>query len=148
MKSYQATTTINASAEAVWQALTDAGQFATWNPGVVRLEGRIAPGETVTLYRTETPKVSAARVTTFEPGRRLTFTGSGGMPEFMLEVVQSYTITPRNDGAVDLLQQLTISGLMADTLAGAIPDQGPVFAEAGAMLKQRVEQPGASPAMS
>jgi Polyketide cyclase / dehydrase and lipid transport len=47
MKSYDATATIQASPEAIWAILTDAPGYQVWDSGVERVEGAIAPGETI-----------------------------------------------------------------------------------------------------
>jgi hypothetical protein len=44
MKSFEASATINASPEAGWAVLIDGGAYPSWDSGVIRVEGRIAPG--------------------------------------------------------------------------------------------------------
>lgn len=38
---------INAAPDAIWAILTDASSYMSWENGVVRVEGRIAPDETI-----------------------------------------------------------------------------------------------------
>jgi hypothetical protein len=47
MKAYDAASTIEAAPETVWAILTDAPGYSTWDSGVERVEGRIAPGEKI-----------------------------------------------------------------------------------------------------
>ncbi len=46
MKSYESSAVIEASPEKIWAILTDGPGLSAWQSGVVRSEGRIAPGET------------------------------------------------------------------------------------------------------
>ena len=41
MKTFSATTIINASPETIWEILTDAPNYPNWDPGVERIEGTI-----------------------------------------------------------------------------------------------------------
>ncbi|HIM91161.1 MAG TPA: hypothetical protein EYM52_10600 [Dehalococcoidia bacterium] len=41
--------TINASPEAIWQILTDAPAYPDWEPGTIRVEGRVALGEKIKI---------------------------------------------------------------------------------------------------
>src|SRR5688572_29072127 len=43
MRFYEASSTIRATPEAIWDILTDAPSYSSWNNGVVRVEGRILP---------------------------------------------------------------------------------------------------------
>jgi uncharacterized protein YndB with AHSA1/START domain len=45
MKFYEASSTIAAPPDAIWAILTDAPGYSDWKSGVVRLDGRVAPGE-------------------------------------------------------------------------------------------------------
>ena len=50
MLTYETTTTIAASPDAIWSILTDAPRYSQWDSGIERIEGTIAPGEKVTLH--------------------------------------------------------------------------------------------------
>lgn len=68
MKEYSAKTTIEASPETIWAILTDAPTYPTWDPGMIRLEGRIAPGEKITAYAKISPnRAFPVNVTEFVP---------------------------------------------------------------------------------
>ena len=71
MLQYSATATINASSDVIWKILTDAAGYPTWDPGVDRIEGVIAPGKKVTAFTKRDPKrASPAVVGNFEPALR------------------------------------------------------------------------------
>ena len=44
MKEFSASASIEASPEAIWAILTDASGYPEWVPGMVCVEGTIAPG--------------------------------------------------------------------------------------------------------
>ncbi len=46
-KDYLTTAQINASPETVWKILADAPGYASWNPEIIALEGRLAKGERI-----------------------------------------------------------------------------------------------------
>jgi len=50
MKFYDVTEEIDAPPEKVWGILTDGDSYSQWDNGIDKLEGRIAPGETIKLY--------------------------------------------------------------------------------------------------
>ena len=68
MRYYEASSTIDASPDAVWAALTDGASWSTWDSGVDRVEGKIAPGETITIRSKVAPgRAFPVKVTAFEP---------------------------------------------------------------------------------
>ncbi len=50
MKEFSAKVTINAAPETIWDLLTDAAGYPDWDPGMIRLEGTVAPGEKITAH--------------------------------------------------------------------------------------------------
>lgn len=65
MKEFRASTTIEAAPETIWTILTDAARYPEWDPGVDRIEGRIALGEKITAH-------SKLRPGPYRRGRRST----------------------------------------------------------------------------
>jgi hypothetical protein len=55
MRAHDASSTIEASPDAIWAILTDAPRYTTWDSGIVRVEGRIAPGETIKVVSKVNP---------------------------------------------------------------------------------------------
>jgi hypothetical protein len=55
MKAYEASVEIAARPDAIWRVLTDASEWSQWDSGVRRVEGRIAPGETITIHSEAAP---------------------------------------------------------------------------------------------
>ena len=70
MKAYEAAALIAASPDAIWTILTDAPSYSAWDSGVDKVDGRIAPGETITVYSHASPgRAFPVKVTDFTPGR-------------------------------------------------------------------------------
>src|SRR4030088_112963 len=98
MKSYEASAFIQAPPEAVWAILTDAPGLSRWDSGVERVEGRIAPGETIKVFSKVSPgRAFPVKVSDFTPGRTMRW--SGGMPLGLFSGVRTFTLTPQGSGA-------------------------------------------------
>jgi len=140
MESYEATSVIQADPEAIWKVLTDGAAYASWDSGVARLEGRIAPGEKLKVVSEVNPKRAfAVKVTGFEPPRSMTW--SGGMPLGLFRGVRTFTLT--QEGATT---RFTVREEYTGPLLGMIwksmPDLGPSFEKFATGLKQRAEGAG------
>jgi hypothetical protein len=55
MKAYDATSMIEAAPATIWAILTDAPSYSQWDSGVLRVDGRIAPGERLKLVSEANP---------------------------------------------------------------------------------------------
>jgi hypothetical protein len=141
MKSFQASTEIKAAADRIWTLLTDAPNYTRWNPSVERIEGRIAPGETIKVFVKVNPgRAFPVKVTEFQPGKRMVW--SGGMPLGLFKGVRTYTLTPAGDGATRFDMREEYTGPMLPMIWGSIPDLGPSFQEFAAGLKAGAEKAG------
>lgn len=138
MKSFEATTTINTTPETIWQILTDAEGYPKWDPNMVRLEGTIAPGQKLKAYTTLDPqRAFPAKVTTFEPGRKMVW--SSGLPLGLFKGERTFTITPNDDGSVAFKSREVFTGLLLPVLLRAMPDLTPAFQSFVAGLKKEAE---------
>ena len=139
MKYFSASTNIKASPDTIWRILTDAPNYPTWDPGVIRIEGTIAPGAKVTAYTKLNPnRAFPATVTEFVPGRRMAWTG--GMPLGLFKGVRTFTLSPQGDGSSDFTLREEFSGPLLPLFAGSIPDQSQAFKDFVAGLKARAER--------
>jgi hypothetical protein len=138
MKSFAASIAIRARPETIWSLLTDAAGYPKWNSTVAKVEGRIAPGEKVTVYAKATPgRAFPLKVTVFEAGRRMVW--AGGMPFGLFTGRRTYTLTPAKDGTVEFAMREEFSGLLAPLITRSIPDLQPAFAAFAADLKRQAE---------
>jgi hypothetical protein len=138
MKSYEAAATIAAEPEAVWAILTDAPAYSEWDSGVERVEGRIAPGEKIKVVSEANPgRAFPVKVTTFEPGRAMTW--SGGMPLGLFKGVRTFSLVP--DGAMTrFTMREEYSGPMLGLIWRSMPDLGPSFEQFARGLKAKAER--------
>jgi hypothetical protein len=137
MKSYEASATINASPEAVWAVLIDGAAYPSWDSGVVRVEGRVAPGEKIKVVSEVNPnRAFPVKVTAFEPGRRMEW--SGGMPLGLFKGVRTFTLTPQGETTrFDMREGYT--GPLLNMIWKSIPNLGPSFQKFATGLKARAE---------
>jgi hypothetical protein len=136
---YRASSSIEADPDAVWAILTDASSYPDWDNGVVRIEGTIAPGERLKIWSELDPKRGhAVRVTEFEPGRRMTWTG--GMPLGLFKGVRTFELVPDGNGATRFTMEERFSGPLRTLIGRTLPDFGPSFEQFARGLKQRAER--------
>ena len=137
MKFFEASSVIEATPEKIWSIITDGPNIATWDSGVVRIEGRIAPGETIKLISSANPgRGFPLKVTEFTPSRKLTFTG--GMPLGLFKGVRTYTLTPQGNATrFDMREEYT--GPFLPLIWRTIPDLNPSFQQYAVGLKKRAE---------
>jgi uncharacterized protein YndB with AHSA1/START domain len=129
--------TVRASPARIWALLTNAQDFPRWNATVQSSEGTIAHGETIRLIATSAPtRTFKLRVTTWVPNERMVW--QDGTPLF--RGVRQYTLTPRGDGATDVIMVEVFSGAMLPLIARSLPDQGPPFERYLADLKAEAER--------
>jgi hypothetical protein len=139
VKVYSATTTIEAPPEKIWTLLTNAAGYPEWDPGVDRIEGRIAPGEKITAFTKLSPgRAFPVKVTTFEPGRKMTWTG--GMPLGLFKGERTFTLTPQPGGATEFTLREAFSGPLLGLIGRSLPDLNAAFAQFAAGLKRRAER--------
>jgi hypothetical protein len=141
MRSYEASTTIDAVSERVWSVLTDGDAYAAWDSGIDSLDGRIADGERI-AFRAEVSgkRTFKVKVAVVEPGRRMTWTG--GMPLGLFRGVRTFVVTPLDDGHSQFDMREEFTGPMLPLIWRSMPDLGPAFQRFAAGLKARAEATG------
>jgi uncharacterized protein YndB with AHSA1/START domain len=140
---YVTTAIIRAKPERVWAILTDAAGYASWNPELVGIDGRIGPDERIKAR----VKVGGGairsvsmRVTAFEPPSRMEWTG--GLPIGLFVGVRTFTVTP-HDGATEFRMHLRMSGPLAPLILSSLGDRQPEIDGFSAALRVRAEDPAA-----
>ena len=140
MKSFEATSEINATPDRIWKFLTDGANYASWDSGVVGVEGRIAPGETIKVVSGAAPgRTFPVKVTDFNPNRSMVW--SGGMPLGLFKGVRTFTITPTAEGKTRFDVREEYSGPLLAMMWRSMPDLAPSFAQFANGLKKAAEQP-------
>ena len=138
MKAYRATEKIAASPQKIWDILVDTTSYPEWDPGMVRVEGRLALGEKVKFFTKFSPdRAFAVKVTAFEPGKKMVLTG--GMPLGLFKSERTHTLTPGEAGQTTFHTEETFSGLLLPIFGRSLPDLTASFEAFAAGLKQRAE---------
>lgn len=138
MRSYSVSRKIDAPPEKVWSLLTDGSGFGGWNPAVERVEGRIAPGETIRVFTTQNPgRPFTLRVTELVPNRRMVW--SGGMPLNLFRGVRTFELAADGAGSTDFSMREDFTGLLLPLIWKAMPDLTEAFEATASGLKSRAE---------
>lgn len=125
MRSYEVRRTIAAEPAAVWAILTDAGRLVAAGTGIARIEGRIEPGATFTLWSDAVPdRGFKTRVTQMEAPRRMVW--EGGLPAGLFRGVRTFTLTTVND-STEFVMREEFTGLMLPLIWRSMPDLQPSF---------------------
>ncbi len=139
MKQFSTSIAIDAPAERVWALLTDAAGWLSWNTTVEKIEGRIAPGETVKVYAKISPgRAFPVKVVGFTPPARMVW--SSGMPLGLFKGERTFTLTTRGK-STEFAMREEFTGLLAPLIGLSIPDLQPAFEEFATALKARAERP-------
>ena len=143
MKELRSEIEIQASAERVWQLLTDFASFPQWNPFIRKASGSLRVGERLEVNI----QPSGASGMTFrptvlkaEPNRELRWLGhlliSG-----LFDGEHSFTIEPLGEGRVRFTQREVFTGLLVPLFArGLDTDTRRGFEEMNQALKSKAEQ--------
>jgi hypothetical protein len=138
MKSYEATSLIEANADAIWAILTDAPRLSQWNSGIDRVEGRIAPGETIKVFSKVAPgRAFPVTVSDFMPGRSMRW--SGGMPLGLFKGVRTFTLSPQDGRTTRFTVREEYTGPLLPMIWKSMPDLGPSFQQFASGLKSEPE---------
>jgi hypothetical protein len=138
MKVFEASTTINADPETIWNILANASGYPDWDPAMDHIKGKLAPGETVKFFTKLSDQAFPVKVTAFEPGVKMVLTG--GMPFGLFKSERTHTLLPGNDGQTTFHTQEVFSGLLLSVFGKNLPDLTENFRGFAAALKQQAEK--------
>lgn len=139
MKSYESAVMISASPAAIWKILIDGQNYASWDSGIERVEGRIAEGETIKVFSKVAPgQAFPVKIVQFVPEEKMVW--EGGMPLGLFKGVRTFTLTEQQSGTHFRMRE-EFSGPMLPLIWKSMPDLGPSFEQFAQGLKRRVEQP-------
>lgn len=138
MRYYEAYIDVQSDPDAVWAVLIDAHGLGTWDSGIDRVEGRIAPGERITVHASLTPgRTLPVKVTEFSPPTRMVW--SGGMPLGLFRGVRTFTVSQRPNGVSRITVREEYTGALLGMMWRSMPDLGPSFEQFVRGLKKKVE---------
>jgi hypothetical protein len=129
---------INASPEKIWGILTDASKYTDWDPGMLKLEGNIAPNGKLNIWAKISPKRAfKVTVSEFVPNRKMVWVS--GMPLGLFKGERTFTLEPLGNNKVNFTVQEVFSGLLLPLIGRTVPDMNPTFAAFAKGLKDRAE---------
>ena len=138
MKYYEAYADVQADPDAVWSIITDAPGLGSWDSGIDRIEGVIAPGETLKVHASiASGRTFPVKVTEFMAPTRMVWTG--GMPLGLFKGVRTFTISPRPNGLSRITVREEYTGALLGMIWRSMPDLGPSFEQFVQGLKKKVE---------
>ena len=138
MPAYESSALINAPPQVVWDILTNIAAYPSWDSGVVRVDGHVAPGAKITVVSSANPdRAFPVVVTQLEPPRSMRW--SGGMPLGLFKGERSFTLAPEPDNRVRFTMREDYTGPLAPLIFKSIPDLNPSFQQFANGLKQRAE---------
>jgi hypothetical protein len=138
---YETQATISASPDDVWRILTDAAGYASWNPEILGIEGRFALGERIAV-KVRIPggaiRSVSLRITAFEPGRQMEWTG--GMPMGLFVGKRTLSVYS-SGGGTRFRMHLSMTGLLAPLIRKSVGNRQSDIDGFSSALKSRAEQP-------
>ena len=137
MRTYSASTTINASPETIWNILTNTTGYPEWDTSMERIEGKLELGEKVTFFTKLSSQSFPVKVTAFETDKKLVLTG--GMPLGLFKSERTHQLTPIEDGKTVFHTEEIFSGLLLPLIGKNIPDLTENFEGFVAALKKQAE---------
>jgi hypothetical protein len=139
-KSLRTEIEINASADKVWEVLTDFSSYPEWNPFIVSAKGEARVGAVLTnrLRGNGTVTTFSPTVLAAEPGRELRWLGRFGVPG-IVDGEHYFLIESLGPDRSRLVQGETFTGILVPFAGGAL-DVEDNFAAMNTALKARTEK--------
>ncbi|MET7767730.1 SRPBCC domain-containing protein [Nocardia sp. NPDC005366] len=113
---------IDATADLVWQVITDLPRYGEWNPFVTRCESSLEPGEpidmTVAVFGS-TPRRQREWIRSHTPGRELSYSMKP-VPLGALHSLRSHTVTPVGDGRTRYESHFELDGWLHPVVAAVL----------------------------
>jgi hypothetical protein len=141
MKELHSEIEIQASAERVWQILTDFERFPEWNPFIRQASGKIQAGERLEARLQPlggSPMTFRPTVLKAETGRELRWLGQLGLPG-LFDGEHHFMIEPLGAERVRFVQGERFKGLLVPLFAGLLEKTRQGFEQMNRALKARAE---------
>ena len=128
---------IAARPEVVWAILTNPGRLVAGGLGIIRLQGRIAAGQTLRLESATAPgRVFSLRVAKCDAPRRMVWTGRAPL---IFNGTRTFTLTATGNGTGFHMAEV-YRGLLLPLIWRSMPDMQPGFEMFGDGLQRLAER--------
>jgi hypothetical protein len=147
MKRIETHVDLPACPSAVWEQLTDTAAMGSWNPFITSLSGVLRVGERLKVRVVPVggrPMTFKPRVTVVEPGERLEWLGTMGMPG-LFDGRHSFTLTSAGEGRTRLVQAEEFSGALVPLAGKMLGKTEAGFEAMNAALLARLENDPSEP---
>ena len=135
MRSYEASSLINATPAQVWPLLTDTAAWSDWDSGVTKVDGRLVLGQKLWITVSANPgRAFPLTVVELSAPQRMVF--RGGMPLGLFTGRRTYTLVPEGTGTRFTMRE-EYTGPLSAIIVKSIPDLGPSFRQFADGLKER-----------
>lgn len=135
---YEVSRTINATPEAVWAVLSDGDSYLEWDPNLLKFEGTIAEGATISLVTKMSPnRPFRLKVESLDGPRQMVW--AAGMPLGLFKGVRTFTLTANDAGGTEFHMAEEFSGLLLPLMKKVIPDLSESFVLFADGLEARAE---------
>ena len=135
MKFYESQSQIAATPAAVWAVLVDGASWASWDSGVLGVEGDIALGNKIVIRSSAAPdRKFPVKVTVFDAPGKLVFSNGN----FVFKGVRTYTLTPKSGGTLFHMRE-EYTGVMLGMIWKSMPDLQPSFDQFARGIAKRAE---------
>lgn len=142
MTQFEASVSINAAPDVVWEVITNGAQYEEWDSGIANIVGDIADGQTIKIFPTNDNANDDGRdvneeaeddgnehafsvdITLDADRRHMTWTGREALG--MCKSIRTFTITP-TDTNTELLLREEFTGVFSGIVAGKAQDLNAVF---------------------
>ena len=131
MRHYEVSRHIAAAPDEIWAVLTDAERLSAAGTGISRIDGRITPGSTFTLWSEAVPRRGfRTRVTDMDRPHRMVW--EGGMPAGLFRGVRTFTLASARSGGgtvggTDFRMREEFTGPLMPLIWRTMPDLQPSF---------------------
>ena len=142
MKRIESQVDLPAVPAVVWDQLVDGGAMGSWNPFITSLSGVLAVGERLRVRIVPVggrPMTFKPRVTVAEPGKRLEWLGTMGVPG-LFDGRHSFTLTPVGDGHTRLVQAEDFTGALVPLARSVLAKTEAGFEAMNEALLARLEK--------
>jgi uncharacterized protein YndB with AHSA1/START domain len=125
VRSFEASSLIDAAPDVVWVVLTNVSAWPDWNSGVTKVDGQLALGQKLSITVKANPgRAFPVKVVELTAPQRMVF--RGGMPLGLFTGLRTYTLAPEGTGTRFTMREV-YTGLLAGLIFKSIPDLGPSF---------------------